>query len=435
MKPTVYTIPPGPKAKKILKLDNKFISPSLTRGYPLVIKRSYDVNIEDVDGNVYLDFSSLLGVMNIGHSNSKVIKTINKQIKKSFYSGFSDFYSKSPIDFAQSLVSLLPKGLDKIFFCNSGAESIETAIKLVRYYTKRKYFLAFYRAYHGTTTIGAFSLTDIPNKNRFGKFLSVIRTPYPYCYRCYFNKRYPSCSLECIEYIKYKIFKKISPDKIGAVFIEPILGSEIVIPPKEFHIELKKLCEKYGILYVADEVFTGNFRTGSFLATQCFGIIPDIICLSKGIGGGLPIGITIANKKIMSWDKCCHISTFGGNPLICAVGLTVLNIFKQNKISDKVKENGNYIMRFLSRLRTKYNIIGDIRGKGLMIGVELVKDRRKKLPAVEEKNKILYIAFQKGLILHGGYSTIKILPPLIIKKKDIDVGLNILEEAIKTVCI
>lgn len=426
MKPKISIIPPGPNARKILDLDKKTISSSLTRHYPLVIEKAKGVSIEDVDGNVFLDFSSLLGVGNLGHSNEQIVRTITEQIKKSSHIGLSDFYSELPAVFADRLTRFLPGKLNRVFFSNSGSESVETAIKLARYYTGRKYFLAFHKGYHGSTTCGAISLTDTSGNDIFGELLPVIHVPYPYCYRCEFNREYPNCNLECINYIKSKIFSKVSPKNIAAVFIEPILGSEIVVPPKEFHVRLKNLCRENGVLYIADEVFTGNFRTGKFLASEYFDIVPDIVCMSKGIGGGLPLGITIANEKIMSWGEGSHLSTFGGNSLVCAVGLTVLDIFSQDNIGKKVREDGEYILRYFENLKKHCNLIGNIRGKGLMIGVEIVKDKVYKEPAVKEKENIILQAFKKGLILHSGESTIKILPPLIISKEDIDNGLEIL---------
>jgi len=431
MRPKMRVKPPGPRAKRTMIRDSMIMSPSLTRDLPLVVEKSYGSNVEDIDGNVYLDFTSGVAVANIGHSNPEVTKAISSQVKKVSHVCFSDFYADLPVRFAERLKEFLPKSLNTVFLSNSGSETIEAAMKLARYHTKRKHFLAFYGGFHGRT-FGALSLTSsksIQRKN-FGPLLPVHHAPYAYCYRCPFGKNPRECETECVRYIEDYIFKREVPaDEFAACFVEPIQGEGgYIVPPRKFHTELKKLCEENGILYVADEIQAGCFRTGKFLASEHFGITPDIVCLSKAIGGGLPIGVTVASKKIMNWPPKTHANTFGGNMLACASGIAVLDYLEENRIGEKVERDGKHALEFLEKLKDEARLIGDVGGKGLMIGVELVKDQKKKEPAVKERNMIVNNAFEKGLVLLGcGDSSIRIAPPLTIEREDLDIGLEILK--------
>jgi len=312
----------GKKAKGIVARDKKVISPSLTREYPLVIDKAEDVWIWDVDGNKYLDFSSLIAVMNIGHSNPYVIKAIQKQLKKATHAAFSDFYAELPVTFAEQIVSVLPRGFDRVFFSNSGTEAVEAALKLSRWNKRKPYFVSFINSFHGRT-MGSLSLTYSKPVHRegFGPFLSVRHVPYAYPYRMG-----SECTTMCLNELEKALYK----GDVSAVFMEPIQGEGgYIVPPKEFVKGIRKLCDEYDALMVDDEIQAGCFRTGKFLAIEHFNVKPDIICLGKAIGGGLPIGVTVASKKLMRWPHGAHANTFGGNLLSCAAGMETLKQLKR----------------------------------------------------------------------------------------------------------
>jgi 4-aminobutyrate aminotransferase len=433
-KPRIQIRPPGKKAKEILKRDFKIISSCLTRGYPLVIERGYGSYIEDVDGNVYLDFSSGITVDALGHSNPEVNSAITRQLQKISHAAFSDFYAELPVEFAENIVSLMPKDLDTVFFVNSGTEANEAAMKVARHQTKRPNFLAFHGSFHGRT-YGSLSLTasKAVHKAGFGPFLPVEHAPYAYCYRCPFDKKEESCDLECARYIEDVIFKKHSPgDDFAALFVEPIQGEGgYIVPPAKFHRELNRICEEQGILLVADEVQTGVYRTGKFLASEHFGLKPDIVTLAKALGGGLPLGAMISREKVMTWKVCsgAYANTFGGNMLACAAGKAALEYMGKNDIPQGVIKKGKLALDFLKELKGRHEVIGDVRGKGLMIGVELVKDRKTKAPAIAERNTVILRAFQEGLLLlPAGESAVRIVPPLNISEEDLVLGLELFEK-------
>jgi 4-aminobutyrate aminotransferase len=434
MKPRIRVKPPGPRAKRTIIRDSIIASPSYARDLPLVVEKAYGSNLEDIDGNVYLDFAAGVAVANVGHSNPDVVKAITNQAKKVSHVCFGDFYADAPIRFAERLRDFLPKNLSKVFFTNSGAETIEAALKMARYHTKRKYFLGFYGGFHGRT-YGALSVSCSRevHKRRFGPMLPVMHAPYAYCYRCPFGKDHRDCNTECIRYIEDYIFKKEMPaEEFAACVVEPIQGEGgYIVPPRKFHKELKKLCEENGILYVADEIQAGCYRTGKFLASEHFGIKPDIVCLSKAIGAGVPMGVAVASKKIMNWAPRTHSNTFGGNMLASAAALASLDYMDDHHIGEKVEKDGKYALDFLQELQQESKHIGDVRGKGLMIGVELVKDKNTKEPAIKETNEIIKRIFEKGLVMIScGESTLRIAPPLTMTRDDLKTGLELLRNTL-----
>ncbi len=433
MRPLINTIPPGPKARQVLLRDRKVISQSMAREYPLVVDHAEGVNVWDIDGNRYLDMNSFIAVMNFGHSHPKITAAIKAQLEKMTHAGFLDFYADLPVRFAERLLKHLPKGFSKVYFSNSGAESIEAAMKLARHHTKRKYFISFYGGFHGRT-YGALSLTSAKTIHRkhFGPFLSVIHAPYPNPYRCPVGSNANTCDVDTLRYIEEEIFAtEADPEEVAAVFVEPVQGeSGYIVPPQNFLKKLRKLCSDNGILLVADEVQSGVYRTGKFLAMEHFGVKPDIVCLSKSIGGGLPFGVTASTDEVMTWPRGSHASTFGGNLAACSAAMAVLDIIEEDKsLGKEVERKGRRIQNFLKKLQKKHEIIGDVRGLGLMIGMELVEDRQTKNPAKEKRNRILEECFRKGLLLlPAGQSVIRFSPPLIIADEDMDAGLGILED-------
>jgi 4-aminobutyrate aminotransferase len=320
-----------------------------------------------------------------------------------------------------------------VHFSNSGAETIEAALKLARYHTRRKYFISFYGGFHGRT-YGAVSLTaaKVIQRRHFGPFLPVIHSPYPNPYRP-FGGGGASCDVNVLDHLEREIFRtEAAPEEIAAIVVEPVQGEGgYVVPPVTFLRRLREICDEHGILLVADEVQSGCYRTGRFLASEHSGIVPDIVCLSKAIGGGLPLGVTAASGDIMSWPPGSHASTFGGNNLACAAGLAVLGVMGEQGFGDHVAEMGSHLLAGLERLQEKYGIIGDVRGLGLMVGMELVKDRATKEPAGEERDAVLTRAFGAGLtLLPAGESVVRFCPPLTIGREDIDTGLGILDGVI-----
>jgi 4-aminobutyrate aminotransferase len=434
MEPLMKVKPPGPRAKAILGRDARVISQSMVREYPLVIERAEGMNLWDVDGNRYLDFSAGIAVMNIGWNHPRVAEAIRRQAGSLTHGAFLDFCSEIPVRFAEKILTFLPGSLNRVHFSNSGAETIEAALKLARYHTKRKYFVSFYGGFHGRT-YGAVSLTaaKIIQRKHFGPFLPVIHSPYPNPYRP-FGGGGQACDIRVLDNLEREIFRtEAAPDEIAAIVVEPVQGEGgYVVPPLTFLARIREICDDYGILFVADEVQSGTFRTGRFLACEHFGVTPDIVCLSKAIGGGLPLGVTVASDEIMSWPPGSHASTFGGNNLACAAGMAVLEVMEEMDIGRHVAEMGSYLLDGLRSLQDRHDLIGDVRGIGLMVGMELVKDRATKEPAVEERNRVLNRAFEAGLaLLPAGESVIRFCPPLTIGKGDIDTGLGILDRSME----
>jgi 4-aminobutyrate aminotransferase len=436
--PLIKVTPPGPKAEAILEKDSKYISPSSARAYPLVVKRAKGVMVEDVDGNRYLDFTSGVAVCNTGHCHPAVVKAIAQQAKELLHMSGADFFNPLQIELAQKLDEVCPGPSPKrVFFSNSGAESVETALKLVRYHTKRPLVIAFANAFHGRT-MGALSLTGSKPVQRKGfspLVPGVIHVPYAYCYRCPYGVTHPREELACIRWIEEELFKTyVPPEEVAAVFVEPIQGEGgYIVPPKAFIKDLSTLCKKYGILLVADEVQSGMGRTGKMLAIEHFDAVPDVICLAKGIASGLPLGATVAREEIMDWPPGAHASTFGGNPLSSRAALVTLELLKRGLVENAAKI-GSYLLEELNKLLPRHPLIGEVRGKGLMIGIELVKDKETKERAGEEREAVVKRAFQKGLLLLGcGKNTIRFAPPLTITKKDADTALSIFDEALRAV--
>ncbi len=421
---------PGKKSIAILKRDEKVISPSYAREYSFVFKKGKGSYVYDVDNRKYLDFAAGIAVNNIGHANPEVIKAIKKQIPLGLHAAFGDFYAELPVIFTENLLKFVPKNFQKVFLSNSGTESIEAAYKLARWHTKKKYVIAFANCFHGRT-MGSLSMTNSKpvQRERFSPFLPVKHIPYPYVYRMPF-KNEADCTNYCINKIEKTI--RYVKGNVAAIFMEPIQGEGgYIVPPKNFPKEIRKICNDHNILFCDDEVQAGCYRTGKFLAIENFNTLPDIISLSKAIGGGIPLGATLASQKVMNWSPGSHSNTFGGNLVACTAGIATLDYMKKHNLGENAAKIGKYILKRLDEIKEKYEIIGDVRGLGLMIGVELVKNKRTKEHAIKERSSILCKAQEKGLILlPAGVSTIRICPPLIITKKEAEQGLNILEDSL-----
>lgn len=434
--PCVRTKLPGPNSIQYLEKEKKFVSPSSTKNYPLVVKSAKGMVVTDVDNNTFLDFTAGVAVCNTGHNHDQIISAINSQSDTLIHMSGADFYNPLHIVLAEKLSAICPgTHTKKTFFGNSGAESVEAAFKLARYHTKRSIVIAFYNAFHGRT-MGALSLTNT-KLNQRKHFLplvpEVIHIPYAYCYRCHYGLIPDTCNMYCVTWIREELFKtKVPPEDVAAIFVEIVQGEGgYIVPPKEFHKALYQLTRDFDILYVADEVQSGMGRTGKMFASNHFNIVPDIITVAKGIASGLPLSATVASEKIMNWMPGSHASTFGGNPVSCQAALTTIKLLEDGLI-DNAEKQGAYMIHELKKLERTYPIIGDVRGLGLMLAIEIVKDKETKEYAPEERDSIIQKAFSKGLLLLScGRSAIRFCPPLILSKDDADIALSIFEECLK----
>lgn len=436
--PKIRTKLPGPNAQKVLRGDAQYISPSYTRSYPLVAKSGHGCVVEDVDGNEFLDFSSGIAVCSTGHCHPEVVAAIQKQAGELIHMSGTDFYYENMITLAERLAKLAPmSGPVRVYYGNSGAEAIEAAMKLARYHTKRQGIIAFYGAFHGRT-MGALSLTasKVQQRRRFFPLVpGVTHVPYPYLYRRPEGMSEAQFIKECVSFIEDRVFKTIMPpEECAAIFIEPIQGEGGYVPaPSEYMHELRRICDKHGILLVADEVQCGSGRSGKMWAIEHTGVQPDIVTIAKGIASGMPLGVTLARAEIMDWVPGSHASTFGGNPVCIEAALATLNVLEREAIRNAEKVGG-HIMRRMSRWVETHPMVGDVRGRGLMIGVEIVKNKQTRATAHDERDRIVDLAFERGMLFLGaGENSIRIAPPLIVTQEQADIAMDILEECISMV--
>ncbi len=436
--PRLTTALPGPAAKKALALDAQYISPSYTRSYPLVAKRGRGAMVEDVDGNVFLDFAAGIAVVSTGHCHPAVVAAIQKQAAELIHMSGTDFYYPSMVELAQRLAAVTPGQEPKrVYFGNSGTEAMEAAIKLARYHTRREKMIAFYGGFHGRT-MGSLSLTASKAVQRkgFGTLLAgVFHIPYPYTYRCPYGLQPESCCTECAAVLERELFKKIvDPEEVAAIVVEPIQGEGGYIPaPPEFLQDLQRLCRKYGILLISDEVQCGMGRTGKWWAGDHAGLEPDILCVAKGVASGMPLGVTLARASLMDWAPGAHASTFGGNPVCIAAALATMDLLEREYI-ENARRMGEFLLCRLAGWRERHRIVGDIRGKGLMIGVEIVRDQKTKEKATDLRDRIVKLAFAKGLLVLGaGENTLRLSPPLLIDEEQAEFAVRTLEACISEV--
>ncbi|MBN2124054.1 MAG: acetyl ornithine aminotransferase family protein [Deltaproteobacteria bacterium] len=436
--PRIRTKLPGPQASRLIGTDRTFVSPSYTRAYPLVVKEAQGVWVQDVDENTFLDFTSGIAVCATGHCHPRVVQAIKDQAERLLHMSGTDFYYVPQILLAEKLASLAPgEGIKRVYFGNSGAEAVEAAFKLARWHTRGELNIAFFGAFHGRT-MGALSLTAsklIQKKHYYPFVPGITHIPYAYCYRCPYNLSYPQCGLECVRWVENTLFQTtMPPEEVAAIFVEPIQGEGgYIVPPPEFHRELCAIARKYNILYVADEVQSGMGRTGKMFAMEHFGVAPDIMALAKGIASGLPLGAMVARADIMDWEAGSHASTFGGNPLSCQAALATIQLLEEG-LMENASIQGDRLMRGLREMQNTYECMGDVRGMGLMVGVELVKDRETKERAGGWRDGIIQSAFRKGLLLLGcGQNTIRFCPALTVDAGEVDECLSIFEEALREV--
>jgi 4-aminobutyrate aminotransferase len=439
--PNIVVSPPGPKARDLLKRDERFVSPSYSRYYPLVIDSARDCVVKDVDGNEYIDLNAGIACLNVGHNHPNVVSAIKGQCDRFLHYSNTDFYYEAVINLAEKLAEVTPGGFEKkTYFGNSGTEAVEAAVKLAKWHTRKQLFIAFINAFHGRT-VGSLSLTaSKPAQRRhfFPLMPGVTHVPYGYCYRCAFKMTYPACDYWCVEYIdEFVLQKYVPPEDVAAFVFEPIQGEGgYVVPPPEYFQKLKKLADKHGLLTIVDEVQSGIGRTGKWFAIEHWGIEPDIICSAKALASGLPIGAATASSRIMDWPGGSHASTFGGNPLSCAAALAVIDVIKEEKLLDNANKQGVYALKRLNEFGQRNPTVGDVRGKGLMIGVELVEDKESKKPAAEKAREVMIRSWKRGVaIVTCGASTLRLSPPLTIQRELLDAALDIVEDTINEVAI
>ena len=439
--PTLKTAIPGPNARRILAGDEKYISPSYTRSYPMVAKRGRGIVVEDVDGNEFFDFSAGIAVVATGHCHPEVVAAIQKQAGELIHMSGTDFYYEGMVTLAERLSKIAPMpGPHKIYYGNSGTEAIECALKLARYHTKRQQVIAFLGAFHGRT-MGALSLTASKpqQKRRFSPLVpGVTHVRYPDIYRgCEGGPQdAEKFALGCARYIEDKLFKTVlAPEEVAAIFVEPIQGEGgYVVAPAIFMQELRRICDNHGILLVVDEVQSGIGRTGKWFAVEHTGVHPDIVCIAKGIASGMPLGITLSKADIMDWVPGSHASTFGGNPVCVAAALATLDVIEKENLLEHSAEVGAHMMKRMASWPAKLKLVGDVRGRGLMIGVDIVKDKTTKEYGAAERDRIIEKAFEHGVLFLGcGPSSIRLCPPLVVTRGEADVALDVLEECIEQV--
>jgi 4-aminobutyrate aminotransferase len=433
--PEIKTPLPGPKARAIIERDSKYVSPSYTRDYPLVIARGEGAVVEDVDGNRFLDCAAGIAVNSTGVSHPDVVKAIAEQAQKFLHMSGTDFYYEPQVRLAEELASIAPIDGDvRTFFGNSGTEAMEAAVKLARYYTKRQGLIAFLGAFHGRS-LGSLSLTasKVTQRRGFGPFMpGVYHAPYADCYRCPVGATPETCAAECLSFIEDQILVHLlAPDEVAAIIVEPIQGEGgYVVPPKQFLQRLRALTETHGMLLVVDEVQSGMGRTGRMFALDHFGLQADLVTAAKGIASGLPLGVTCARADIMTWPAGAHASTFGGNPISCVAANATIELLKARLIANAATV-GEHLMNGLRELQHRHAIIGDVRGKGLMVGIELVRDRRTKERAIQERNALVQAMFRHGvLVLGAGKNTVRLSPPLVLTKEQADTVLRVMDEAL-----
>jgi len=426
------------RVQEIIDRDKKVISSASRMPYfPFVIKKGEGATMYDVNGKKYIDFLSSAAALNTGHCHPKVVEAINYQIHKFLNYTSAYMYYENMVELAEELIRITPGSyFKKVSFGLTGSDANDGAIKLARVFTGRQKIISFLRSYHGST-YGALSLSAISlnMRKKLGPFLpEIYHIPFPDCYRCPLNHRYPECQLACLEYFKMLLKNLIPPEEIAAIIIEPIQGDAgIIVPPDSYLFNLKKICAEKGILFIAEEVQTGFGRTGKWFSVEHWNIEPDIILLGKGIASGMPLSSIIAKQEIMdSWQAPAHLFTMGANPVSCAASLATIEVIKEENLVDNTQRMGHYIKKRLLELKARHEIIGDIRGKGLLIGVDLVKNRDTKERAVKETAKICWRCYERGLILTFlSQSVLRIAPPLNIKKEEVDHALEIIEKSIE----
>ena len=433
--PHIGTPPPGPRARAVIARDARVMSQNFAKDYPLVAARAAGAMVEDADGNRYLDFAAGIAVASTGHSHPEVVAAIRAQSERFLHMCATDFFYENVVELAEGLARRAPgPGPWRVFFANSGAEVVEAAVKLARLRTGRQKIVACYGAFHGRT-YGAMSLTaskPVQRKGYAPLLPEVLHTHYAYCYRCPVNREPQSCSVQCLDLLTETMFgTTVDPAEVAAVIVEPVQGEGgYVVPHPRFLPRLREVTRRHGILLIADEVQCGMGRTGRMFASEHFSLEPDIVTLAKGIASGMPLGALLAKDEVMRWNDGGHGSTFGGNPVSVAAAIATFRLL-EGGLMDNAARVGAALLESLRGRLGRHMVVGDVRGLGLMIGVEIVRDRFRREPFPELREKVLQEAFRRGLLLLGcGKSTIRLAPPLTIDAEDAETAVRLLDEAI-----
>jgi len=424
--------------QELRQLREKHVPRGVFNIFPLFIKEAKGAVIKDVEGNEYIDFAGGIGVENVGHCAEKVVDAIREQAERYIHTCFHVVMYEPYIELAKKLNEVTPGDFPKMtMFANSGAEAVENAVKIARYYTKRPAVIAFENAFHGRTLLGMTLTSKVkPYKWGFGPFApEVYRMPYAYCYRCSYGKTYPGCNLRCAEALNEFFVNQVSGDQVAAVIAEPVQGEGgFIVPPKEYFKRVKEICEENGILFIMDEIQSGMGRTGYLFASEYFEVAPDLILSAKSLAAGMPLSAVTGKSEIMDAPHVGGLGgTYGGNPLSCVAGLAVFETLEEENLVEKGRKLGQEVRLAFDQLREKYDLIGEVRGLGPMLALELVKDRKTKEPAADEAKKLVQLAFEKGLILLscGNFgNVIRTLMPLSIEKGQLEKGLAILDEGL-----
>jgi len=434
--PRIVVSPPGPNAKAVLERDRAWTSSCYIKEYPLVVERARGAIVEDVDGNRYLDFMAGIAVASTGHAHPQVVEAIQQAAEKFLHICGSDFYYEGMAALAERLARLAPGASKKrVFLANSGTEAVEGALKLARYHTRRPAFIAFKGSFHGRT-FGALSLTSskVAQRAGFAPFLpQVYHHPYPNCYRCEYGKSYPDCRISCLDALESEVLgRMVAPQDVAAIVVEPVQGEGgYVLPPADFLPRLRALCDRHGIMLIADEVQSGVGRTGKMFACEWAGIEPDILTVAKGLGSGMPIGAFVSKESVTTWGAGAHGSTFGGNPVCCAAALATLDLVEKEYLPN-VERIGPKLLEGARELAREFPVVGDVRGLGMMIGIEFVRDRTSKEPHPELVHGLVQRAFRRGLLLLGaGKSALRLAPPLVIDQADVDAAFGIIRTCLR----
>jgi 4-aminobutyrate aminotransferase len=426
---------PGPLGEAWIERDRRHLSPSYTRPYPFVMDRGRGAEVWDLDGHRFLDFCAGIAVCSTGHSHPKVVQAIQDQAARFIHMSGTDFYYGPEIELAERLNRVAPMAdHTRVFFTNSGTESVEAAFKLARYHTRRPRALAYISAFHGRT-MGALSLTASKAVQREGfapLVPGVTHVPYPYCYRCPLGRTYPACDLYCARYIEETVLKSYCPpQEVAALFAEPIQGEGgYVVPPPGYWQRIREMCDRHGILLVMDEIQSGFGRTGKMFAIEHWDTEPDVIALAKGIASGMPLGAIVAREQVMNWPPGSHGTTFGGNPVCCAAALATMDVIEEGLVENAARQ-GAYMLDALRQMQARYPAMGDVRGKGLMIAVEWIADRESKTRAPELRNAVIQECYLRGMLVLGcGQNNLRFSPPLTVTRSEVDEALQILEKAV-----
>lgn len=438
-RPEIKTTLPGPKGQEIINADAQFVTPSYPRpSFKLVAERAQGVWIEDVDGNIFLDCNAGVAVCSTGHCHPEVVDAIQKQAAEMIHMCGTDYYYRHMPQLAQKLDEIVPvPSPTRTHFANSGTEAVETALKLAMHATGRQKFIAFFNSFHGRT-LGSLSLTSSRVAQRKGfqrQALDVVHVPYPNEFRNPFNAE--DCGgggagQGALTWIEERLFKTTTPpEEVAGIVVEVVQGEGGYVPaPRNFLEGLRRICDQHGIMLIVDEVQSGMGRTGKMFASDHFDLKPDIVCIAKGIGSGLPIGVCVARASLMDWKPGAHASTFGGNPVCIAAALKTIELLEGGLVRNSA-EVGDYLKAELEKLKRKHDCIGDVRGMGLMIGVEFVEDRTSNKAAPELRDRVEVACFDRGLVILGaGTNTIRWSPPLILTKENVDVAVEIFDQAI-----